>query len=179
MVGEGSGISLRQAKGLTLRFSRTSVSLFYAWVVRTDSPRAILGCGRSIFSPGSIAKGSSSKSGCKLHLPTSHLNLARSYFTYQLLMRTFRELLHLPTSDANFLRVVSPANFSCNFSIVTSPANLSCQLFVCYLTILKAQANFSFVPSLLLHLRPRSAFQKGDCNPTLWLGNSLSCTWLR
>ena len=150
MVGEGPGISLRQAKGLTLRFSRTSVSLFYAWVVRTDSPRAILGCGRSIFSPGSIAKGSSSKSGCKLHLPTSHLNLARSYFTYQLLMRTFRELLHLSTSHANFLRVfslalllmstspanfacqllmptcqgvISPANFSSNFSRVTSPAN--------------------------------------------------------
>ena len=39
---------------------------------------------------GSIAKGSSSKSGCKLHLPTSHANLPRSHFTCQVLMPTFR-----------------------------------------------------------------------------------------
>ena len=76
--------------------------------------------------PGSIAKGSSSKNGCKLHLPTSHANFSRvispanfscqlfeSYFICQLLMPTFRELLHLPTSRANFSRVTSPANFSC------------------------------------------------------------------
>ena len=76
--------------------------------------------------PGSIAKGSSSKSGCQLHLPTSHANFSRvtspanfscqlfeSYFICQLLMPTFRELLHLPTSHANFSRVTSPANFSC------------------------------------------------------------------
>ena len=98
--------------------------------------------------PGSIAKGSSSKSGCQLHLPTSHANLSRvtspanfscqlveSYFTCQLLMPTCRELLHLPTSHVNFLRVTSPANFSC-------------QLFGCYLILLKAQANLSGVTSL-------------------------------
>ena len=92
---------------------------------------------KSIFFPGSIAKGSSSKSGCQLHLPTSHANLSRvtspanfscqlveSYFTCQLLMPTCRELLHLPTSHVNFLRVTSPANFSC-------------QLFGCYLILLK------------------------------------------
>ena len=86
--------------------------------------------------PGSIAKGSSSKSGCQLHLPTSHANLSRvtspanfsrqlveSYFTCQLLMPTCRELLHLPTSHVNLLRVTSPANFSC-------------QLFGCYLILL-------------------------------------------
>ena len=100
------------------------------------------------FFPGSIAKGSSSKSGCQLHLPTSHANLSRvtspaifscqpveSYFTCQLLMPTCRELLHLPTSHVNFLRVTSPANFSC-------------QLFGCYLILLKAQANLSGVTSL-------------------------------
>ena len=100
------------------------------------------------FIPGSIAKGSSSKSGCQLHLPTSHANLSRvtspanfscqlveSYFTCQLLMPTCRELLHLPTSHVNFLRVTSPANFSC-------------QLFGCYLILLKAQANLSGVTSL-------------------------------
>ena len=82
-------------------------------------------CDRFVF-PGSIAKGSSSKSGCQLHLPTSHANLSRvtspanfscqlveSYFTCQLLMPTCRELLHLPTSHANLSRVTSPANFSC------------------------------------------------------------------
>ena len=82
-------------------------------------------CGSSFF-PGSIAKGSSSKSGCQLHLPTSHANLSRvtspanfscqlveSYFTCQLLMPTCRELLHLPTSHANLSRVTPPANFSC------------------------------------------------------------------
>ena len=60
-----------------------------------------------MFFPGSIAKGSSSKSGCQLHLPTSHANLSRvtspasfscqlfeSYFTCQLLMSTFRLLSH-------------------------------------------------------------------------------------
>ena len=101
-----------------------------------------------LFFPGSIAKGSSSKSGCQLHLPTSHANLSRvtspanfscqlveSYFTCQLLMPTCRELLHLPTSHVNFLRVTSPANFSC-------------QLFGCYLILLKAQANLSGVTSL-------------------------------
>ena len=80
----------------------------------------------SLFFPGSIAKGSSSKSGCQLHLPTSHANLSRvtspanfscqlveSYFTCQLLMPTCRELLHLLTSHANLSRVTSPANFSC------------------------------------------------------------------
>ena len=100
------------------------------------------------FFPGSIAKGSSSKSGCQLHLPTSHANLSRvtspanfscqlveSYFTCQLLMPTCRELLHLPTSHVNFLKVTSPANFSC-------------QLFGCYLILLKAQANLSGVTSL-------------------------------
>ena len=100
------------------------------------------------FFPGSIAKGSSSKSGCQLHLPTSHANLSRvtspanfscqlveSYFTCQLLMPTCRELLHLPTSHVNSLRVTSPANFSC-------------QLFGCYLILLKAQANLSGVTSL-------------------------------
>ena len=79
--------------------------------------------------PGSIAKGSSSKTGCKLCLPT------------------FRELFHLPTSRANLSRVISPANFSCqlfdkyftcqllmltfceflrltSFSRVTSPASI-------------------------------------------------------
>ena len=101
-----------------------------------------------VFFPGSIAKGSSSKSGCQLHLPTSHANLSivtspanfscqlvESYFTCQLLMPTCRELLHLPTSHVNFLRVTSPANFSC-------------QLFGCYLILLKAQANLSGVTSL-------------------------------
>ena len=57
--------------------------------------------GSQVF-PGSIAKGSSSKSGCQLHLPTSHANLSRvtspanfscqlveSYFTCLLLMPTF------------------------------------------------------------------------------------------
>ena len=48
--------------------------------------------------PGSIAKGSSSKSGCQLHLPTSHANLSR---------------VTSPTSHANLSRVASPANFSC------------------------------------------------------------------
>ena len=98
--------------------------------------------------PGSIAKGSSSKSGCQLHLPTSHANLSRgtspanfscqlveSYFTCQLRMPTCRELLNLPASHVNFLRVTSPANFSC-------------QLFGCYLILLKAQANLSGVTSL-------------------------------
>ena len=111
---------------------------------RTDSCRLW----RVYFFPGSIAKGSSSKSGCQLHLPTSHANLSRvtspanfscqlveSYFTCQLLMPTCRELLHLPTSHVNFLRVTSPANFSC-------------QLFGCYLILLKAQANLSGVTSL-------------------------------
>ena len=100
------------------------------------------------FFPGSIAKGSSSKSGCQLHLPTSHANLSRvtspanfscqlveSYFTCQLLMPTCRELLHLLTSHANLSRVTSPAYFSC-------------QLFGCYLILLKAQANLSGVTSL-------------------------------
>ena len=72
------------------------------------------------FFPVSIAKGSSSKSGCQLHLPTSHANLSRvtspanfscqlvaSYFTCQLLMPTCRELLHLPTSHVNFSAVIS------------------------------------------------------------------------
>ena len=104
-------------------------------------------CGVPLF-PGSIAKGSSSKSGCQLHLPTSHANLSRvtspanfscqlveSYFTCQLLMPTCRELLHLLTSHANLSRVTSPAYFSC-------------QLFGCYLILLKAQANLSGVTSL-------------------------------
>ena len=111
--------------------------------------------GAGIF-PGSIAKGSSSKSGCQLHLPTSHANLSRvtspanfscqlveSYFTCQLLMPTCRELLHLPTSHVNFLRVTSPANFSC-------------QLFGCYLILLGATAR------ALRHARSpqRGAFRK-------------------
>ena len=123
-----------------------------------------------IFFPGSIAKGSSSKSGCKLHLPTSHANLSRvtspanlscqplkSYFTCQLLMPTLRGLFHLLTSHANFTCQLRLPTFRelchlptshANFSIVTSPANFSCQLFGCYLIILKAQANFSGVTSL-------------------------------
>ena len=60
---------------------------------------------------------------------------AAANFTCQLLMPTCRELLHLPTSHVNFLRVTSPANFSC-------------QLFGCYLILLKAQANLSGVTSL-------------------------------
>ena len=36
-----------------------------------------------------------------------------SYFTCQLLMATFRELLHPPTSPANFSRFTLPASFSC------------------------------------------------------------------
>ena len=40
---------------------------------------------------------------------------------------TFRDLLHLPTSRANFSRETPPANCSC--SRVTSPSNFSCQLF--------------------------------------------------
>ena len=105
--------------------------------------------GRPGFLPGSIAKGSSSKSGCKLHLPTSlatfpefenmptsPANLSRvktpanflcqlfeSYFNCQLPTPTFRELLHLLTSHANFSRATSPANFSCKSSRVTSPAS--------------------------------------------------------
>ena len=60
----------------------------------------VCGLARLLF-PGSIAKGSSSKSGCKLLLPTSHANLSRvtspanfscqlfeSYFTCQHLMPT-------------------------------------------------------------------------------------------
>ena len=105
---------------------------------------------------------------------------AAANFTCQLLMSTFRELFHLPTSLANFSRVTSPANLSCqlfesyftcqllmptfpellhlptshaSFSRVTSPANFSCQLFGCYLIILKAQANFYFLPS---HLDPKN-----------------------
>ena len=101
---------------------------------------------------------------------------AAANFTCQFLMPTCRELLHLPTSHANFSRVISSANFSCqlfesyftcqllmptfrellrlptshaSFSRVTSPANFSCQLFGCYLMILKTQANFSFLPSHL------------------------------
>ena len=122
-----------------------------------------------LFFPGSIAKGSSSKSGCQLHLPTSHANLSRvtspanfscqlveSYFTCQLLMPTCRELLHLPTSHVNFLRVTSPANLSCQLVgcyliLLKAQANLSdfsCQLFGCYLILLKAQANLSGVTSL-------------------------------
>ena len=106
------------------------------------------GCLFFQFVPGSIVKGSSSKSGCQLHLPTSHANLSRvtspanfscqlveSYFTCQLLMPTCRELLHLLTSHANLSRVTSPAYFSC-------------QLFGCYLILLKAQANLSGVTSL-------------------------------
>ena len=109
------------------------------------SSSCFLGC---FLVPGSIAKGSSSKSGCQLHLPTSHANLSRvtspanfscqlveSYFTCQLLMPTCRELLHLLTSHANLSRVTSPAYFSC-------------QLFGCYLILLKAQANLSGVTSL-------------------------------
>ena len=60
---------------------------------------------------------------------------AAANFTCQLPMPTCRELLHLPTSHVNFLRVTSPANFSC-------------QLFGCYLIQLKAQANLSGVTSL-------------------------------
>ena len=102
---------------------------------------------------------------------------AAANFTCQLLMPTSRELLHLPTSLANFSRVISSANFSCqlfesyftcqllmptfrellhlptshaSFSRVTSPANFSCQLFGCYLIILKTQANFSSLPSYRL-----------------------------
>ena len=86
---------------------------------------------------------------------------AAANFTCQLLMSTFRELFNLPTSLANFSRVISSANFSCqlfesyftcqllmptfrellhlptshaNFSRVTSPANFSCQLFESYFT---------------------------------------------
>ena len=85
------------------------------------------------FFPGSS---SSAKAG-KLHLPTSHANLPTSYFTSQLFMTTSRELNHLPTFHANFLRV-SPANFSCQlhlptFSTVMAPANLW-QLFDGYFT---------------------------------------------
>ena len=117
-------------------------------------------CSSSVF-PGSIAKGSSSKSGCQLHLPTSHANLSRvtslanfscqlveSYFTCQLLMPTCRELLHLPTSHVNFLRVTSPANFSC-------------QLFGCYLILLKAQANLSGVTSLGAHAAVQRPERRG------------------
>ena len=60
---------------------------------------------------------------------------AAANFTCQLLMPTCRELLHLPTSHVNFLRVTPPANFSC-------------QLFGCYLILLKAQANLSGATSL-------------------------------
>ena len=114
---------------------------------RGVSGRSLRGLVSKVF-PGSIAKGSSSKSGCQLHLPTSHANLSRvtspanfscqlveSYFTCQLLMPTCRELLHLLTSHANLSRVTSPAYFSC-------------QLFGCYLILLKAQANLSGVTSL-------------------------------
>ena len=91
----------------------------------SDTLRNCLNLQKCVF-PGSIAKGSSSKSGCQLHLPTSHANLSRvtspanfscqlveSYFTCQLLMPTCRELLHLPTSHANLSRVTSRAYFSC------------------------------------------------------------------
>ena len=87
--------------------------------------------------------------------------LFKSYFTCQLLMPTFRELLHLPTSHANVLRITLPTNFSCHlfegllilhlpashanfrellhlptsiFSRGTSLANFSCQLFEIYFT---------------------------------------------
>ena len=46
-----------------------------------------------------------------LHLPTSPANFSR--FTCQLLVPTFREQPHLPTSCANFSRATSPANLSC------------------------------------------------------------------
>ena len=89
---------------------------------------------------------------CQLLMPTCRgvispanfsWQLFESYFTCQLLMPTLRELLHLPTSHANFLRVISPANFSCqlhlptspaNFSRVMTPANFSCQLVHSYFT---------------------------------------------
>ena len=72
--------------------------------------------------PGSIAKGSSSKSGFKLHLPTSDANFSRvtspANFSCQLRLLTFRELCHLPTSHANFLIVTSShVNFSCVISL--------------------------------------------------------------
>ena len=105
------------------------------WLLTLQRSASVLTNSSSFFR-GSIAKGSFSKSGCKLHVPTSHANFLRSYFTCHI--PTFRELLHLPTSHANCLRVVSPANFSCqlhlptspaNFSRVMSPANFSCQFF--------------------------------------------------
>ena len=91
---------------------------------------------------------------------TSPANFSRqlfeNYFACQLLMLTFRKLLHLPASHANFSRVTSRAIFSCqlfenyftcqlltptfreflhlptshaNSLRVISPANFSCQLF--------------------------------------------------
>ena len=79
---------------------------------RESTPRKTATCPR-LFFPGSIAKGSSSKSGCQLHLPTSHANLSRvtspayfscqlfeSYFTCQLLMSTFRLLSHSTKSTS-------------------------------------------------------------------------------
>ena len=86
---------------------------------------------------------------------------AAANFTCQLLMSTFRQLFHLPTSHVNFSRVISPANFSCqlfesyficqllmptfrellhlptshaNSLRVTAPAKFSCQLLESFFT---------------------------------------------
>ena len=69
----------------------------------------------------------------------------------QLLMPTFRELPHLPTSKANLSRITSPANFSC-------------QLFRCHFTILRTQANFVFCDfsSRFLALLPFSSSGRGN-----------------
>ena len=93
---------------------------------------------RTLTFPGSIAKGLFLKAAanftCQLLMSTCQevvspanfsCQLFESYCTCQLLMPTFRELLHLPPSHANILKVISPANFSCQLHLSTSPASFS------------------------------------------------------
>ena len=72
-----------------------------------------------------------------LHLPTSCANFSRSYFTCELIMPTFRELLHLRASHANFSRIVP--TFRDTLYLPTSRGNFTCQLFENYFS----HANFS------------------------------------
>ena len=69
--------------------------------------------GYLLFSPEALRRVLLLKAAANFTCQTSHANLPRSYFTCQLLMATFRELLHLPTSRASVSRVTSPANISC------------------------------------------------------------------
>ena len=116
----------------------------------------------------------SSSSRTAISKYTSSTHSAGSNFTCQLCLPTFRELLHLPTSSANFSRVASPANFACQLVESCFTCQLcqrfrellhlptSCQLFEHYFTCQLLMPTFREV----LHLPTSHANLSRIASPT-------------